>query len=308
MGADIPGAVPMRIPLGPGTPLRLDQTLDSGQVFRWRRGADDRWYGTLRGTGLAIAQEAGALVIETAGAPVSAGEVRTFLGLDDPLPRVREDLSWDPVLRRSFAECFGLRIVAQDPWEGLVAFICSSHNAVFRIHQMMGSLAQRFGDRLWVAGQAADTFPPPARLAELSLVDLAACRLGYRDAYVLEAARLAASGEVDPRALVEAPYEVAREMLLRVPGVGPKVADCILLMALHKKESAFPIDVWVRRAVLKHYRDSVRSVTGVDLAAEEKGLTDRQYRAIVAWARQVFAPHVGYAQTYLFFAAREGII
>ena len=212
------------------------------------------------------------------------------------------------MLERAFASLYGLRLVQQDPWEGLLAFICSSHNAVFRIQQMMGCLSERFGRRLHVAGQAVDTFPPVSAIAGLDLVDLAPCRLGYRDAYVLEAARMVARGEVDPYALVGAPLPVAREALLRVPGVGPKVSDCILLLALGKKECAFPIDVWVRRGVLRHYREDVRQATGVELSDESKGLTDRQYRAIIEWARKAFAPYVGYAQTYLCLATREGIL
>lgn len=296
------------IPLGEGRPLRLDYTLDSGQVFRWRREEDGRWYGTIRGTGLALLQEGSHLVAEAEGEPITSGEVVRFLGLDDPLSEIRAFLSRDPVLARAFAAVYGLRLVRQDPWEGLVAFICSSHNAVFRIQRMMGCLAERFGRRLRVAGRTVHTFPPARVIASLELADLAECRLGYRDAYVLEAARMVARGEIDPYALVDAPAEEARTALMKVPGVGPKVSDCILLLALGKKECTFPVDVWVRRAVLRHYRDAVRRATGVELATEEKGLTMRHYQAIREWAQQAFAPHVGYAQTYLFLATRLGAI
>jgi N-glycosylase/DNA lyase len=298
----------MRIALGANGPIRLDYTLDTGQVFRWRQEADGRWYGALRGTALALRVVPGALEVETAGAPLPEAALRRFLGLDDPLPAIRAHLSRDPVLRRAFAGCYGLRVVQQDPWEGLVSFICSSHNAIFRIQQMTGCLARLFGQRYQLGGVTVETFPAPEVIAGLSLAELAPCRLGYRDAYVLEAARLVASGAIDLGSLVDAPYPVAREVLLRVPGVGPKVADCVLLLALGKKECGFPIDVWVRRGVLRHYREAIRAATGVTLRAEDGGLTDREYRATVRWAQQAFAPYVGYAQAYLFLATRSGLL
>lgn len=298
----------MRIALDEKTPLRLDWTLESGQVFRWRPGEDGWWYGSLRGTALALRQEPDALHVQAAGDPIGEGEIRAFLGLNDPLPAIRERLSFDPVLRRAFAECYGLRIVHQDPWEGLVAFICSSHNAVFRIRQMTECLAMRFGRPLSVRDHVVYTFPSASDLFGVTVGELAPCRLGYRDGYVLEAARMVATGEVDLLGLEDAPEESARSVLTRIPGVGAKVSDCVLLMALGHKASTFPIDVWVRRAVLKHYRQEVRAATGVELPGEDKGLSDRQYRAIVVWARRRFGTDAGYAQTYLFFAARAGLL
>ncbi|HEX2999159.1 MAG TPA: DNA glycosylase, partial [Armatimonadota bacterium] len=279
---------------------------DSGQVFRWRREEDGRWYGALRGTALALAVRQDVLEIETAGAPIALAEIRAFLGLDDPLPRIREYFQREAVLSRAFADAYGMRIVQQDAWEGLVAFICSSHNAVFRIQQMMGALSRLYGEQLSLRGQTIYTFPPAERLAALTLENLAPCRLGYRDAYVLAAARMVAAGELNPAALVDAPDEEARAALLRVPGVGPKVADCIMLMALRKKERTFPIDVWVRRAVVKYYREAIEAATGV--AVTDTGPSERQYRAIISWAERYFAPYTGYAQTYLFFAMRAGWI
>lgn len=297
-----------RIPLLPDEPLRLDYILDSGQVFRWHAAADGWWYGSLRGAALALRDEGAALAVRAAGGPVTALEIRKLLGLDDSLSAIGEHLAFDPVVRRAMALCRGLRVAQQDPWEGLVAFICSSHNAVFRIQQMLGSLSELFGDRVRIGEETIAMFPPAERLAGLSLAELAPCRLGYRDAYVLEAARRVAAGETDLGALLSQPTDVARKALLRVPGVGPKVADCVLLLALCKKADVFPIDVWVRRAVLAHYREQVRAATGVTLDAEDKGFTDRQYRAVAAWARGYFAPHAGYAQAYLFFATRAGLI
>lgn len=306
--ADQSGEQKLRIPLLPNEPLRLDYILDSGQLFRWRAGAEGWWYGSLRGTALALRHEGAVLAVRAAGGPITVTDVRQLLGLDDSLAAIGEHLAFDPVVRRAMAMCRGLRVAQQDPWEGLVAFICSSHNAVFRIQQMLGSLSDLFGDRVRVGEGSVATFPPAERLAGLSLSELAPCRLGYRDAYVLEAARRVASGETDLGTLLRQPTDVAREALLQVPGVGPKVADCVLLLALRKKADVFPIDVWVRRAVLTHYREQVRAATGVTLGAEDKGFTDRQYRAVVAWARSYFAPHAGYAQAYLFFATRAGLI
>lgn len=297
------------IPLHETGPLHLEHTLNSGQVFRWRLEPDGRWYGSIRGTALAIRSHQHTLEIETGGHPITEAEVRQFLGLDDPLPEIRSLLcARDPVLQRAFAACYGQRLVQQDPWEGLASFICSSHNALSRIQRMMVTIAKLFGEPSDVGGHRVHTFPPPETIARLSRDDLAPCRLGYRDTYLLEAARMVANGTLDLEALRSAPYEAAREALLRVPGVGPKVSDCVLLMVLGRKECAFPVDVWVRRAILRHYKDAVRAVTGVDLRPATAGLTDREYRAIVQWAQRAFAPHVGYAQAYLFLATRSGAI
>ena len=149
----------------------------------------------------------------------------------------------------------GIRILRQPLWETLVSFIISQQNNIPRIKGCVESLCTLFGEeRIDSRGYVYHTFPDAGRLAALSLEDLAPCRLGYRSRYILATARMAAQGEIDLEALGDLSYEEARRELMRLPGVGKKVADCICLFALHHIE-AFPVDTHIQAMLREHYPD-----------------------------------------------------
>lgn len=213
--------------------------------------------------------------------------LRRYLGVvpRDAHPRRAEAaLAADPVLARMLPYTAGISLLAQDPWEVLVSFIVSQNNNIPKIMRSIEGLARALGEPL---DDGLSAFPSPERLAAAPMRTLAACALGYRAPYVRAAARLVADGRLDLAALSRLDYLAARQLLLDVPGVGEKVGDCVLLFGLGHR-AAFPIDVWVRRAVERLYFRGRR----------------RRLRDIQAFARERFGPLAGYAQQHLFAYAR----
>jgi N-glycosylase/DNA lyase len=172
----------------------------------------------------------------------------------------------------------------------LISFICSSNSNIPRIRGTIERLAGSFGQPVKLGRRRRFTFPAPAALADAGQEALAALGLGYRAGYVARTAVTIADGGLSLDALREESYEEAKRALLELPGVGEKVADCVLLFSLEKLE-AFPVDVWVRRGLQGRYPAEGR----------------RQPKALAAWARERFGPWAGYAQQYLFYLwRREG--
>lgn len=269
------------------TPYRLDRTLSCGQCFRWSvasRNGRVAARGIVDRTVVIVTQHSDGLAVDWPGRQGSVPRVWRHLGADEPLAEIEAALGADPVLGRLLPQTSGIALMRQDAWECLISFIISAFNNIPKIVQTIDQLARRFGDRI-----AADAwaFPRPERLAAARLDALRACILGYRAAYVRDVARLVTRGELDLDAVARLPYEEARQALLDLPGVGDKVAECVLLFGLGHRE-AFPVDVWVQRAVERWYFGGRPRASG----------------AIRAWARDRFGPLAGYAQQHLFAGSR----
>jgi N-glycosylase/DNA lyase len=269
-------------------PYHLERTLQSGQAFRWTltpAGARIAFDGTVA----LVRSDGPVLCARWLGPPGSAERLTRYLGAGEPLTEIEDALARDRVLRRILPHTSGIALMRQDPWECLIAFVISAFNNIPKIQLTMDRLSLRFGDAIAVpAGHpAARMFPAPDRLADATLPALRGCVLGYRAPYVRGIARLVAGGELDLGAVASLPYAEARATLLALPGVGEKVAECALLFAFGHRE-AFPVDVWVQRAVERWYF-SGRSVPA---------------RSIRAWARDRFGPLTGYAQQHLFAGVR----
>ena len=276
-----PAGVLVRVP----APYNLQRTVECGQVFRWAV-SDGTATGVFRGRVWTVRQEGTTLrVVGGDGAELEA--LLHHLAVDAPLRSVERALAADPVLRRTLAHTSGIAIMRQDPWECLISYVVSAFNNIPKIRLTVERLSRRFGRPL---GGGRFAFPTPSRLADAPLRSLRACLLGYRAPYVQAVARAVAEGRLDLEALRAQPYAQARGALLSLPGVGEKVAECVLLFALGCGE-AFPVDVWVQRAV--------------------EGLFLRRRatpRAIRQWARERFGSLAGYANQHLFVAARTGIL
>ncbi len=263
----------------------LRRTLECGQVFRWTF-LDGAAIGVFCDQVWTVRQEGAVLCIAGSGAGGDAEALRRHLAADTPLRRIEEVLAADRVLRRVLPRTSGIAIMRQDPWECLISYIVSAFNNIPKIRLTIDHLCRRFGTSL---GGGRFGFPTPERLAEARLSALRACILGYRAPYVRAVARAVADGalNLDLRTFS---YEETRRMLLALPGVGEKVAECVLLFALGHGE-AFPVDVWIQRTVENIYLR--RRATP---------------RVIRAWARDRFGPLAGYANQHLFIAARSGLL
>ena len=273
--------------------LRLGRTLASGQAFRWKWDTEGRdveiAVGVVGRHVLRLAQDARGLWLLSPDTPDARASVLRYLGVsgggDAGIRRVEAGLAQDAVLARILSHTAGIGLLAQDPWEVLISFIISANNNIPKIIQSVDRLAQSLGEPL---ENGAHAFPTPDRLAAARPRTLAVCLLGYRAPYVRAAARLVAEGRIDLGGLARIPPDKAREQLLGIRGVGVKVADCIALFGL-RHTTAFPVDVWVRRAVERLYFRG----------------RQRTLKEIQAFARVRFGPLAGYAQQHLFAYARS---
>lgn len=227
--------------------LDLEQTLDCGQSFRWTKQDDGSFSGVAFDRFVNISLDGTDMIIKNA---VEADRELWFdyfdLALDYGM--IREEISLiHPVLKEAAKYAPGIRILRQEPYEALCTFIISQNNNIKRIKGIVHRLCESFGD---VIEDGVFTFPTAEKLAGLTPEDLAPLRAGFRNKYIIDSARKVASGEVDLELCKTADYEASRAELMKIKGVGVKVADCTLLFGMHRIE-AFPVDVWMKRAMEK---------------------------------------------------------
>ena len=233
--------------LASSSELDLKKTFECGQCFRWEAQPDGTYSGVACGKELRLRETDGAVFC---GAPAAELPLwRRYFDLDTDYAAYEKRFTVPPYLRECTAYGRGIRILRQDPWEALCSFILSQCNNIPRIKKIVSALCRDFGSEL---PGGAFSFPSAARLAPLSVADLAPLRAGYRTSYVLAAARAVDSGALDLSALEALPDDEALEKVCTLPGVGVKVANCFLLFGLHKM-SRFPVDVWMRRALTAHF-------------------------------------------------------
>lgn len=286
-----------KIVLAPNQPFDLDLTLCCGQAFRWERDGE-WWYGIVADKPFKVRQRGAVLEFENA----SLEFVEKYFGLKDDLPLILRQISKDKHVEEAVKALKGLRILRQDPWECLISYICATYKNIPAIKGMLFNLSKKFGEKTTFDGRVFYTFPTPQCLAKASLQELASCSLGYRAKYVMETAKRVANGEFNIERLKAEPFEKAREALLALPGVGFKVADCVLLFSLEKLE-AFPVDVWMKRIITRHYASYFEDkfIEGISF---KKSLTKAEYETLSLFGRNYFGRFAGYAQEYLFHFER----
>ncbi len=261
--------------------------LGSAQAFHWRA-ADGGYVSVSGGVPMRVTEADGGLLVE---APESCGEefLRRYFDLDRDYGLVAREFSGFPCAEEAFSLLPGLRILRQPPWEALVAFLLSQNNNTRRIASLVQKVCEAFGEPVDAFGRRLFQFPTPAALAAAGAEALRRLGCGYRAEYLRDAARLVSDGFALDE-LSGMPYEDARAALQTLPGVGPKVADCVLLFGCGHL-SAYPVDVWV-------YRLS-RAWLSLDTASNAE---------IARLARARFGPHAGILQQYLFHCARCGLM
>lgn len=280
-----------------GVPLDLDVTLCCGQVFRWNK-KRDWWYGVAGGEAFKVRQVNGELEF----ANVDAKFIMNYFGLDDDLQKIGAVIGRDEHIRKALREFWGLRIIRQDPWECLISYICATYKNIPAIRHMLLNLSSRFGERTVLDGMEFFTFPTPEKLAGATSKDLLECGLGYRAKYVQDTSKRIFENGFELESLRQLSYMQAKKQLCSFAGVGPKVADCILLFSLGKNE-AFPVDRWVERVILNHYVEKLSPELSQKLA-QRKGLTNSDYAKLNVFGREYFGEYAGYAQEYLYHYER----
>ena len=259
--------------------IDLSTTLNSGQVFHWsQHGAG--FVGAIDQAPCYLEQSGNDLIVSKGLVP----QVRRYLALDHRIEEIQGTFPNDATLQAAVRYAAGIRIVRQPIWECLATFLTSALKQVAHIRAISLLIRERYGKKLQVADATIYSYPGPEILARLKLDDLLACRLGFRAANLLTAARLVATREVELEGLTKLSSEEIRNALCRLPGVGEKIANCVLLFAFGRME-VMPIDVWIARVLQEKYLPEKSNLRPAQLAE---------------FCRQYFGPYAGYAQQYLF--------
>ncbi len=282
-------------------PFSLDFTLRCGQAFRWQK-TGEWWYGVVHENVVKARQNGEIVEFQTYPRKLSSAFIESYFRLDDDLPEIYSSILKDEHIRAAVEGFKGLRLMRQEPWECLISYICATYKNIPAIKDMILNMSKRFGKKLLFDGLEFYTFPKPRDLANTSIEELKACKLGFRAERVLEVFRKASIGEFNLEALRELSYREARDELMKLPGVGPKVADCVLLFSLDKLE-AFPIDVWMKRIFMEYYSDYFEP-SFVKKVLSRRSLTRGEYNRIGFFGRTYFGKFVGYAQEYLYHFKR----
>jgi len=265
----------------------LEATLTSGQTFNWEWSADG-WTGVVCGRWVRLQQEGSLIRARTSEPQRTWDWLEEYLQVKVNLNEVLASFPNDPHLQLAVAACRGLRLLRQEPWECLASFLLSSTKQIVQIRQIVAMLSSTFGRQLSaLGGRPAFGFPSADRLAAVREAELRACKMGFRAPYLLATARLIADGHCDLESLRNLPLAEARERLMELPGVGGKIADCVLLFAFGFPE-AFPVDVWVTKVLSRFYFRGRR-------------VKPSRLRSFI---EMHFGPNAGYAQQYLFHYIR----
>ena len=255
----------------------LVKIFECGQCFRWNMDENGVYTGVAMGKAAKLRKENDRVFISG-----SMEDFRNiwynYFDLDRNYKEIRHGLCIDEYMTKASDYGAGIRILNQDRWETLCSFIISQCNNIPRIKKIVETLCRCFGDKIELDGEEYFSFPDADKIAGLTVEDLAPLRCGYRAPYILDAARAVSEGRLDLEALSEGTMEEAKKGLKSINGVGDKVANCAILFSLHKID-AFPIDVWIKRAIDEHYG---------------KGFDPK-----------IFGEYAGIAQQYMFYYQRE---
>ena len=274
--------------------FELKDIFECGQCFRWNKEENDNSYtGVFKGNVLNVKKENNKIIFEG----ICIGNIeeicREYFDLDTDYEKIKEKLAKiDDYLKESTKYGKGIRILHQDLWETIISFIISANNNIPRIKGIIEKISKKYGNKIEFKGKDYYTFPTMNELGKASVEDLRALGLGFRDKRVYDTTRIFLDNKMTLEELEkEQDTDVLREKLMELPGVGGKVADCIMLFSL-KKFNVFPVDVWVRRVMNELY-----------IKEEDETKVKKEYLQILA--KEKFEGLAGLAQQYLFYQRRD---
>ena len=288
--------------------MNIEISINSGQMFMWEKFGNS-WYGVygdhiLKCSNLTTNKGDSKKDnnIEFFSFPEVKGWEKQVFRFDDDIEKILSSFSNDALVSDTIKKYPGLRLMRQEPHQCMFSFVCASNTNILVIRRMLKNLSRKFGAKVVIDGKEFFTFPSADHLNEATINELRSCGLGYRAKAIKAVAKSITSGNLDVKYLSHASYSDAKEELLKIYGIGNKIADCILLFSLEKLE-AFPIDVWIARALSWHYSWL--------LSKEKKGrkiddkITSNQYKMFSETIRNYFGDYAGYAQQYLFYHMRQ---
>ena len=273
--------------------FKLEDIFECGQCFRWDRQEDGSYIGVIKNGVLKVSKQGKSVAFEG----VLEGDINSivydYFDLETNYNDFKDRLSKiDDNMKRSIEFGNGIRILNQDLWEMVISFIISANNNIPRIKGIINRISEKVGQKVTWNGKDYFLFPSPEELSKLSVADLRALGTGFRDKRIYNTTQMIINKEINLDSLIKIKStEEIRNELLKLDGVGEKVADCILLFALHRFDT-FPVDVWVRRVMNVLYIHD----------EDEAKVNKKQIREV---AYSLFGEIEGIAQQYLFYWARE---
>ena len=267
--------------------IDIDNSINSGQVFLWEKCGSD-WYGINGQDILKINKNAVIKSIQNSKTD--------FFRKNDNMQEIIKSISKDKTVKKAIKQYEGLRIFKQDPFQCMISFIISSNSNIQKIKNSLEKITKKFGVKVEIENKEFFLFPKPEKLANASIEEIKKCGVGYRAPFIKQAAEMVFSKKIDFKYLEKLDYKEAKKNICLIPGVGNKVADCILLFSLNKLE-AFPLDTWMIKILEKYYSNEFK--------IETKTITQKQYEILHEKIVNYFGPYCGYAQQFLFKMERE---
>lgn len=240
----------VRLPLAAAGDFDPAQTLDCGQAFRFTPTADGWWEGVAGQRYCKVRGQGAAIEVDCFCGGGCAAHWGDYFDAGRDYGTLKQEYSTDPVLEKAVRHGAGIRLLHQDTWETLCSFIISQNNHIARIKGIIRTLCDSFGPP--IPGSGMRGFPAPETLAALPVDSWDVLRAGFRVKYLRDAAEKVSRGQLDLAGLRALPLEDARQALMQIYGVGPKVADCTLLFGCARME-CFPRDVWIKRVLAEYY-------------------------------------------------------
>lgn len=274
---------------------------ECGQCFRWNKQEDGSYIGVIKDGVLKIIKDKNNIIIKGLCNGNIKDVCEEYFDLNTNYKDIKEYFSKvDENLKKSIEYGSGIRILKQDAWEATISFIISANNNIPRIKGIIERLSQKYGKKYVWDNKDYYSFPTVEELSNATVEELRELGLGFRDGRVFETTKLIQMGKVDLNKLEHMRNtEDVREELLKLPGVGPKVADCIMLFSM-KKFDVFPIDVWVKRVMTELYEKQIENIK-----ISNKKIHNKENAKILEFANEKFGKLAGIAQQYLFYWRRE---
>ncbi len=262
---------------------------ECGQCFRWHLEKDESYTIVAYGRILNVKKEGKDIIFSNTNIEDFKNIWYYYFDLDRNYESIKKELSKDPILKKAITFGEGIRILNQEIFETIISFIISANNQIPRIKKSIELISQNYGKLIGIyKGKKYFSFPEPQVLANVTKENLEKNnKVGYRAKYIINTSKMINDKEVNIDNLYKIPTKKAKEMLMKFPGVGPKVSECILLFSLNKTE-AFPVDVWVKRVMEYFYLKEIVKLSDIETYAKDK-----------------FGRLAGFAQQYLFYYARE---
>ena len=274
--------------------FNLEHIFECGQCFRWNKQEDGSYTGIFKENVLNVKQEGSNFVFKGICKGDIKKEIEKYFDLNRNYEDMKNTLSKiDENVANSIKYGEGIRLLNQDLWETIISFIISANNNIPRIKGIIERLSAKYGKEIIWNGKIYYTFPTPEKLKDVTVEDYRKLGLGFRDIRLFETVHMVLDGKVDLEKMHNKKDTLKiREELLGLSGVGPKVADCILLFSTLKRLEVFPIDVWVRRVMNELYIKN----------ADENKVNKKEIERV---AYEKFGNLAGIAQQYLFYWKRE---